>query len=360
MSTPVKRPKHVLFVDDDDQLLSMVREVFSVLSEGGWRISTSNNHARALQILSKDRVDLAVLDFHMPLMDGMQFLQLIRRSYPGIQVVVFTGRPDPETRKGCLESGAALYLQKLITPDGFGSVFASLNALMESQAQGEFRGVMRRIGLNEVIQIECLGRKSSILEVFTDRARGRIYIHDGSIVHAESGALRGEVALYSLLALPGGEFNLATYAEPAARSISGQHEFLLMEAARLKDESSAAADEKVAAPDSPNAEAALLSQTSPEIPDHVSGASAFPTPTREIVLCTRAGGLLFDASCNSVEARVILMQKLADQAFELSSLLLIGTFDRLEAQHPAGRVVCQVRPDRLLFVQSTTAQPIRQ
>jgi len=287
-------------------------------------------------------------------MDGLQFLQLIRRSHPGVLVAVFTGRADPESRKSCLENGAALYLEKLITPDGFAAVFAALNALMDSQAQSEFRGVMRSIGLNEVLQIECLGRKSSVLEVSTGQVKGRIFICDGSIVHAESGPLQGEVALYGLLALPGGEFNLATYVEPPTRTISGQHEFLLMEAARLRDECSAA-----------TADTRSTTGNGSEVPADVnanpgsssgSGESPGQIHIGEIVLWTRAGGLLFEAGCKSVDERLVLLRGLADQAFKLSGLLNIGGFDRLEAQNAEGRVVCQARADRLLFVQSTKNQ----
>ncbi len=49
-------------------------------------------------------------------------------------------------------------------------------------------------------------------------------------------ALQGEVALYGMLALRGGEFNLLPYIEPPRRTIEGQWESLLMEAARLHDE----------------------------------------------------------------------------------------------------------------------------
>src|SRR5207302_1776455 len=126
----------------------------------------------------------------------------------------------------------------LLTPQGFEAVFSALDALAEAAPQTGFRGMMRRVGLQEVLQMECLGRKSSVLEVFTEKVRGRIFISDGSIVHAESGTLQGEVALYGLLALRGGEFNLLAFQEPARRTIAGQYEFLLMEAARLQDESS--------------------------------------------------------------------------------------------------------------------------
>ena len=181
-------------------------------------------------------MDVVVLDIGMPVMDGIQFLQLLGRTHPGQQVVMLTGRGDRGKRKTCLESGAALFLEKPVVPDGFAAIFAALDALAGAQPQGGFRGMMRRVGLQEVLQMECLGRKSSVLEIFTGKVRGRIFICEGAIVHAESGALQGEVALYGLLALRGGEFNLLPFTEPPRRTIEGQWESLLMEAARLSDE----------------------------------------------------------------------------------------------------------------------------
>jgi hypothetical protein len=93
--------------------------------------------------------------------------------------------------------------------------------------------------LQDVIQMECLGRNSSILEVHNARMRGRIYIENGGIIHAVVGDRTGERALQQLLALAGGAFELRPYEPPPQRTIQGQWEFLLMEAARVRDESAA-------------------------------------------------------------------------------------------------------------------------
>ena len=47
--------------------------------------------------------------------------------------------------------------------------------------------------------------------------------------------LAAAAALYGLLALRGGEFNLLPFTEPPRRTIEGQWESLLMEAARLHE-----------------------------------------------------------------------------------------------------------------------------
>ena len=96
--------------------------------------------------------------------------------------------------------------------------------------------MLRRVGLQDVIQMECLGRNSSVLEVYNEHVLGRIYIENGNIIHAAGGDLTGERALQQLLALPGGSFELVPFELPPQNTISGPWEFLLMEAARVRDE----------------------------------------------------------------------------------------------------------------------------
>jgi hypothetical protein len=200
-----------------------------------------------------------------------------------------------------------------------------------------------------VLQLECLGRKSSVLEIFTGKVRGRIFICDGVIVHADSGTLQGEVALYGMLALRGGEFNLLPYSEPPRRTIEGQWESLLMEAARLTDEGQNFLE-------SPEAE------TGAAEPAQVAAAGTEDAPSgqlriEEIVLCSGAGEVLYEWESKSLELRLRLLEQIEQQATQLSSLAPVGRFDRLEILTAEGRIVCQVQPDRRLFVRrsGTTA-----
>jgi CheY-like chemotaxis protein len=345
MSADTIKRKQFLFVDDDAGFLASIQELFSEMAHGRWDIFTAENHSQALALLGKVRVDVVVLDIGMPVMDGIQFLRLLGRTHPSQQVVMLTGRASDENRKTCLESGAMLFLEKPVGNDGFDAVFAALEALAGAQPQGGFRGMMRRVGLQEVLQMECLGRKSSLLEIFTGKVRGRIFICDGSIVHAESGALQGEVALYGLLALRGGEFNLLPFSEPARRTIQGQWESLLMEAARLSDEG-----QEFLEPEDSGADAA-------EPAEPWAGVAAELPPgggvrIEETVLCSGAGEVLHEWQTKSLELRLRLMDQVEQQAAQLSSLAPVGRFDRLEILTPEGRILCQVQPDRRLFVRS--------
>jgi CheY-like chemotaxis protein len=336
---PAKR-KQFLFLDDDSAFLAAVREIFSEMARGSWEIYTAENHARALEILRKTPIDVVVVDLEMPVIDGLEFMRLLTRTHPGQQIVILTGDGSEEKRKKCLEAGATLFLEKLISPDGFAAVFAALDALASVDIQDGFRGLMRRVGLQEVLQMECLARKSSVLEISTGKVRGRIFICDGAIVHAESRALQGEVALYGLLALRGGEFNFLPFEEPKRRTIAGQWESLLMEAARLSDEGAQFLD-----PKSMEGSSAMQERPEPDL--------AVRIRIEEILLCSGAGEVLYEWECPSLESRLQLLDLVEQQGKQLAEAARVGMFERLEIRTSRDRMICQVQPHRRFFVRST-------
>ena len=99
-----------------------------------------------------------------------------------------------------------------------------------------FHGVLRKVGLADVIQLECLNRNSSIIEVRTDEEFGRIFICDGQIIHSEIGRISGIGAFNQIMCLPGGQFQIKDFVPSETHTIEGGWEFLIMEAARLRDE----------------------------------------------------------------------------------------------------------------------------
>jgi hypothetical protein len=115
-------------------------------------------------------------------------------------------------------------------------VFNVINDLMTWTQREGFAGTLQQVGLSDVIQIECLRRNSCVLEVHTPHAKGEIYIETGAIIHAVAGEVTGEKALQRLLALNNGQFHLYPYRQPSERTVRDAWEYLLIEAARLRDE----------------------------------------------------------------------------------------------------------------------------
>ena len=237
----------VLFVDDSLAFLENFGGVCTELANKTWDVLTATSADAALATLKGSAVDLVVLDIGMPMLDGLQLLAIIARRYPGLKIAVMTGKATATNRTDSLANGADLFLEKPLTSEGMKSVFNMLNDLVSWSALEGFTGAVRNVGLQEVVQMECNGRHSSILEIRNPELRGQIFIEAGVITHAAVGELTGEQAFYKLMSMRGGQFHVLAFRAPPQRTIEGRWEFLLMDAARATDEETALV-RKISAP----------------------------------------------------------------------------------------------------------------
>lgn len=329
------RSKRILLVDDDDTFRDMFKEFLLSHSPGAWIVHTADHYAPALTCLKENPMDLIVLDLNMPVMDGLQFLTLLRRTHPAIPIVMLTGVATPDNRAASLKNGAALFLDKTEVAGDLKKIYAALESIVATPAAEGFRGMLRQVGLQDVLQMECLNRKSSVLEVSSSTENGRIFIQDGAIVHAENRAQQGERALFELLALSGGEFQIKPYIKPPRQTIDGHWESLVMEAARLRDEASGAPPEPARA----------------EAPEPAPEPAA-NRKIEEIVLCSGAGELLYEWQSKTVDHRIQLLELLSNIATSLARTPMLQRGDRIEVESPQDRAVLLIEPDRRLFVRA--------
>jgi CheY-like chemotaxis protein len=242
LNETVRLRKHrVLLVDDSMAFLETASEVFNRLARGAWEIQTACGADQALSLIQQGQLEMAVLDIHMPMLDGLQLLAMLRRRHPEIKLVVLTAIGNEALRAQCLAAGAELFLEKPVARDGFNFVFSVLNDLLTWRHPEGFSGTLQQVGLADIIQIECLRRSSCILHIQTAQPEGEIYIESGAIVHAVAGRFSGEKALHHLLSLEDGQFHSYPYRKPSQRTVHGSWEMLLMESARLRDEARGAA-----------------------------------------------------------------------------------------------------------------------
>jgi len=182
------RKYQVLFVDDSMAFLDSFAPLCGELSGGQWQIHTCTTAALALSVLLERQIDLAVLDINMPMLDGLQLLGIIKRRYPGIKISMLTGHATEGKRADALANGAELFLEKPVAAEDIRGAFNMLNDLVSWHREG-FTGSLRHVGLMEVVQMECNGRHSSILEIRNNEMCGQIYIEDGTITHAAVGKI---------------------------------------------------------------------------------------------------------------------------------------------------------------------------
>lgn len=101
----------------------------------------------------------------------------------------------------------------------------------------ELRGNLKDFGLADIIQLVGFGRKTGALRVDCDQGSAALYFDEGNVVHAEFPGCEGTSAVFTLFRVPAGEFRFQTEVAPPRRTIAMDPTNLVMEAARLLDES---------------------------------------------------------------------------------------------------------------------------
>jgi DNA-binding response OmpR family regulator len=99
----------VLVVDDEEDLATATA---LRLDRRGFVASCAFSGDEALMRLADQPVDVVLLDLKMPGMDGLATLRQIRRSYPGIAVVVLTGHGTVSAGIEGMQLGATDFLRK--------------------------------------------------------------------------------------------------------------------------------------------------------------------------------------------------------------------------------------------------------
>src|SRR3954451_5050330 len=100
----------VVLVDDFVPVRVLVAER---LSRVGCAIAGEVGNGRlALELLDQVACDLVVMDFHMPVMNGLDATRAIAERHPTVEVVAYTSTDDPEMSRAFLEAGASRHFDK--------------------------------------------------------------------------------------------------------------------------------------------------------------------------------------------------------------------------------------------------------
>lgn len=81
-------PRPLILCIDDEELGLRVRKI--VLERAGYRVATAIDGPLGLSIFAQERVDLVVLDYSMPSMDGGAVAQEMRRLRPEIPIILLS------------------------------------------------------------------------------------------------------------------------------------------------------------------------------------------------------------------------------------------------------------------------------
>ena len=107
---PTDAPRTILVVDDE---IAVRHSVTRVLEEAGYKVISTNNGRRALEILKEQAVDVILTDHHMPDLSGIDLLKLVRVRHPQVVRMILTADKQPEIPvRSINESEVYRFIQK--------------------------------------------------------------------------------------------------------------------------------------------------------------------------------------------------------------------------------------------------------
>jgi DNA-binding NarL/FixJ family response regulator len=95
----------VLLADDDEGYLEHLRSLIESQRELSV-VGTATNGLAAIELVDELAPDAAVLDLHMPLLDGVSACARLRRDHSSLCLIALTGDEDPALHRAARESGA--------------------------------------------------------------------------------------------------------------------------------------------------------------------------------------------------------------------------------------------------------------
>ena len=99
----------ILVVDDNKGVLEFL---LLLLSKHGLSVIGASSGSKCLDIVKSQPVDLIILDVMMPLMDGLEVCQELKKIAPAIPIILLTARDDMITRAAAMDLGVSEFVAK--------------------------------------------------------------------------------------------------------------------------------------------------------------------------------------------------------------------------------------------------------
>jgi len=228
---PSLSEKKILIVETEKILGEYMADYLAQV-DFGISVLWASSVPESLQIIKRSNIDLVFADHQgAEEIDGLKLLRGIRKMDMAVRVVLGAEENLEQDRIPALTAGCSSYLVKPYSYDNL--VELLLNML---QSQQGFTGRVVKVRLEDVIQMFCYRKESTLISVFSEQSEGRIYIRGGGIVHAECDSMDGVEAFYEIIGWEGGAFLSQIVLNLVPQTVFIDWQSLLMEGMRQKDE----------------------------------------------------------------------------------------------------------------------------
>ncbi len=110
--------KKILVIEDNEQNIYLMT---FILKNNGYEIVQASNGYQGIELASRDKPSLVLLDIQLPVMDGYTVARELKSNptLADVPIVAVTSYAMVGDREKCLEAGCVGYITKPINPETF-------------------------------------------------------------------------------------------------------------------------------------------------------------------------------------------------------------------------------------------------
>ena len=127
----------ILVVDDHNLSQKLMSKQLEVL--GYTNVEIASNGEGAMEKMDEQRFDIVLLDWAMPVMDGLEFLEQFkkRKDFKDVAILMISSEAQPDLILEALEAGAVSYLTKPVTQQELSEALDKIVGYLNKKAGNE-------------------------------------------------------------------------------------------------------------------------------------------------------------------------------------------------------------------------------
>ena len=102
--------ERILVIDDEPNMLRLLKTI--LMDKTGYTVITTNNPLEVKSLLLQESFDLVVTDLKMPLIDGIDLIDIIKELDVKLPIIIITAYGTSEVAEEALKKGAYDFIIK--------------------------------------------------------------------------------------------------------------------------------------------------------------------------------------------------------------------------------------------------------
>lgn len=133
---------NVLIVDDSGSMRAIIKKIITISGFQMDQCLEAENGREAMEVLSKSWIDIIISDINMPEVNGLEFLDQLRKSetLKEIPVIMITTEGSSERMQEAFDRGAKGFIKKPFLPEDIKKILFQVIGVSENGGYSEDSG----------------------------------------------------------------------------------------------------------------------------------------------------------------------------------------------------------------------------